>query len=61
VLCCAGIRCCEGTGDTLRVTAQKVVKFLYNTLEISGVRGGAVGCGRNVAGSIPDGVIGILH
>jgi len=46
----AGIRCCVGTGDTLRVTAHKVcffkvytVKFLYSTLAISGVRVGAVG------------------
>ena len=68
VICCAGIWGCVGTSDTLRVTAQKicffkvyVVTFLCSALAISGVRGGAVGCGRKVAGSISDHVMRFFH
>jgi hypothetical protein len=68
VMFCAGIKGCVGTSDTLRVNVQKVcffkvyvLKILCSTVEISGVRGGAVSCGRKVAGSIPDGFIGVFQ
>jgi hypothetical protein len=42
------------------------IEFLHSSFKVSGARGGAVGLGttlqaRKVAGSIPDGIIGIFH
>ena len=46
----------------MHINILKLVRIYNELLHVSpGARGGAVAINRKVAGSIPDGVIGIFH